>query len=71
MANECIKRAAKGRKVHLWQVANMLGMADSAFSRKLRYELSEDEQRMIIGIINDIAGGEDNAENKADRKVLS
>lgn len=71
MANEGIRRAAKGRNVHLWQVANKLGMADSAFSRKLRYELSEDEQRTIIGIINDIAGGEDNAENKADRKVLS
>lgn len=71
MANEGIRRAAKGRNVHLWQVANKLGMADSAFSRNLRYELSEDEQRTIIGIINDIAGGEDNAENKADRKVLS
>lgn len=63
MANEAIKRAAKRRGVHLWQVANSLGMADSAFSRKLRYELTEAEKRQIIGIINDIAGGEESAAN--------
>ena len=69
MANEGIKREAKRRGVHLWQIADKLCMADSALSRRLRYELSEEERLKIFGIINEIAGGERIAENKADRKI--
>lgn len=67
MANECIKQAAKGHGVHLWQIANRMGMADSAFSRKLRYELPADEQSSIIGIINELAGGDHDAADKTFR----
>lgn len=65
MANDFLRQAAARNGVKLWRIADHLGMTDSAFSRKLRRELSEDEQNRIIGIINEIAGGEDNAENKA------
>lgn len=34
-----------------WQVANMLGISESVFSRKLRKELSEEEKEHIINVI--------------------
>ena len=37
--NEDIKAYAKIHKVKLWQVADALGITDTQFSRKLRYEL--------------------------------
>ena len=55
MANEKIKQAAAEKSVKLWQIAERYGMNDSNFSRKLRHELSEEEQQRIIEIINQIA----------------
>ena len=53
MANEKIRIAAKKAKIPLWQIAERAfdGMADSAFSRKLRHQLSaEDEARAMAAI---------------------
>ena len=55
MANVAIRQAAKNNGVRLWQVAEALGMQDSAFSRKLRHELPEAEQQKIINIIHHLA----------------
>ena len=54
-ANQTIRDKAKTCGVRLWQVAEVYGCNDGNFSRKLRHELPEDEQRKIIGIIEALA----------------
>ena len=53
--NMRIREAAKTHGVYLWQVAEVYGCNDGNFSRKLRRELPEEEQRKIIGIIEALA----------------
>lgn len=55
MANEKIKVKAKQNKVYLWEVADRLGMQDSALSRKLRKELPPEEANRILDAISQIA----------------
>ena len=50
MKNRDIRNAAAGNGVFLWQVADVLGIADSSFSRKLRNELSAEEKQKILAI---------------------
>ena len=62
--NSKIKNYARLKKVKLWQVAEKLGLHDSNFSRKLRHELSAQETKQIIQIIDDLTkeqekGGKD------------
>ncbi len=56
-SNERIREAAKRSGVYLWEVAAVLGIADTTFSRWLRRELPEEAQEKIMGIIADIAAG--------------
>lgn len=53
--NQDIRAYAKQKNVKHWQIANALGMTDTNFSRKLRYELQPDEKRKIMEIIDVIA----------------
>lgn len=53
--NREIKSAAKSAGVYHWEIAEKMGIQDSAFSRKLRRELPEQEKREILQIIQDIA----------------
>lgn len=55
MKNRDIRNAAAGNGVFLWQVADVLGIADSSFSRKLRNELSAEEKQKILAIITLLA----------------
>lgn len=55
MTNQDIRRAAGGAGVRLWQVANALGINDSALSRKLRKELPTDEKEKILSVIEQLA----------------
>ncbi len=55
MKNKRIRDAAKSAGVKLWEIAEVLGITDGNFSRKLRRELSGEEQTQIIGIIREIA----------------
>lgn len=55
MANEDIKRYAKSKNVKLFQIGKVLGMNDGNFSRKLRYEFSDDEKKNVYGIIDDLS----------------
>ncbi len=55
MKNRDIRNAAAGNGVFLWQVADVLGIADSSFSRKLRNELSAEEKQKILAIITQLA----------------
>lgn len=53
--NQDIKLAAKNAGVYHWEIADKLGIQDSAFSRKLRRELPPQERDQILGIIKDLA----------------
>lgn len=54
-SNQAIRTAAKENGIELWRIANKLGINDGNFSRKLRYELSEDEKQKILEIIDELA----------------
>lgn len=54
MSNIEIRKKAKESGVHLWRIADVLGITDGNFSRKLRKELSEAEKEQIFKIIDDL-----------------
>lgn len=51
MKNQEIREAAKKANIKLWQIADKLHMNDCNFSRKLRFELPEEEKQQIMDII--------------------
>lgn len=51
MKNQDIRRTAARSGVKLWQIAEVLGIADCNFSRKLRKELPQEEKDNILAII--------------------
>lgn len=55
MKNAEIRKAASDAGVKLWQIAEMLGIADCNFSRKLRRELPDDEKEKILDIIKELS----------------
>ena len=55
MRNDDIKTMIKDAGLRMWQVAEVYGIADCHFSRKLRYELTEADRNRIIDIINTLA----------------
>lgn len=55
MSNKDIRLYAQTKGVRLWQIANELGINDGNFSRKLRFELSEDKKAEIRSIIDELA----------------
>lgn len=57
-ANQEIKDKAKKAGIPLWQIAYRYGCADNTFSRKLRFELNDEEKQKILSIIEDLAGGD-------------
>lgn len=65
MANESIRAAAKARSIHLWEIAAELNVSEKTFSRQLRKELPAEQQRMIMGIIENYAGIGRNLDIKA------
>ncbi len=57
MYNKEIREAAKAAGVKLWQVADVYGVNDGNFSRKLRRELPQSEKEKILAIIEELAKG--------------
>ena len=55
MSNIDIRTKATANGVHLWQIADALGMADNAFSRKLRKEFPDELKAEIFEIIDRLA----------------
>lgn len=53
--NVIIREAAQKHGLYLWEVAEACGYNDANFSRKLRHELPDAEQKRIIGIIETLA----------------
>lgn len=56
MSNLDVRKAAAGAGVKLWQIAEVLGIADCNFSRKLRRELPSEEKERIFSIIKQLSG---------------
>lgn len=54
-ANKDIREKARNSGVRLWQIADALGIQERFFSKKLRKELSDEEQTQILNIIDDLA----------------
>lgn len=54
MRNEGIRELAKSKGVLLWQIADKLGITDGSFSRKLRHELTPQEQERVLQIIDEL-----------------
>lgn len=55
MCNKDIREYAKLKKIKLWKIANALNITDGNFSRKLRYEFSDEKKAEILGIIDELA----------------
>ena len=55
MANEALKSYARKRRVPQWKIADALQIHEVVLSRKLRYELTREEQAKIRGIIDELA----------------
>ena len=55
LANREIREAAKSKNLHLWQVAEGVGLSESYFSRKMRRELPQQEKESILNLIDNLA----------------
>ncbi|MBE6677922.1 MAG: hypothetical protein E7597_03910 [Ruminococcaceae bacterium] len=54
MSNLDIRNAAANAGVKLWEIAEVYGISDTNFSKKLRRELPEPEKVKIFAIIEQI-----------------
>ena len=55
MANADLKDFAKRKGVYLWEIASYFNKTDTAFSKHLRFELSQEDELAIREAINAIA----------------
>lgn len=53
-----IRKAAQAAGIMLWQIAQLYGVNDSNFSRKLRKELPAEEKDRIFAIIEELKAAE-------------
>lgn len=51
MCNIEIREKAKAAGVQLWKLAELLGITDSHFSRRLRHELKPEEKKKCLDFI--------------------
>lgn len=52
MTNKKIRIAMIEHNLKQWELAELLGIDESVFCRKMRKELPEDEQNRIVSLIN-------------------
>lgn len=52
MTNKKIRIAMIEHNLKQWELADLLGIDESVFCRKMRKELPEDEQNRIVSLIN-------------------
>lgn len=55
MHNLDVKAYAKAKKVKLWEIADVLNITDSQFSRSMRKEFTPEQKEEIKQIIDKIA----------------
>lgn len=54
MKNAEIREAARKKGVKLWEVAAELGITAETFSKKLRFEFSDDEREKALAAIDKV-----------------
>ena len=54
MNNIDIRARAKEKGVYLWQIADVLQIHDTNFSKMMRHELTDKEKEKIMNIIDSI-----------------
>lgn len=54
-SNQIIRDYARSKGVYLYEVAEVLNISEPTITRRLRVEMSDDEKRDIIAIIDRIA----------------
>lgn len=55
MRNKTIREAAKKSGVFLWEIAVALNVSEATIMRKLRKELSAEETKKILNVIEQLA----------------
>lgn len=60
MYNSDVRTAAKNAGVFLYQVAAAMGISEPTMTRKLRFELPNEEKQTIFEIIDKIANNRNN-----------
>lgn len=63
MENLEIRSKLREKNVFQWQVAKSMGISEMTLVRKLREELTEEEQKNILAIIEEIAVKNNNKKN--------
>ena len=59
MANETIRTAARKKRVRLWEIADYLEVSDNTLFRRMRHELTPEEQQKILMIIDELSKNND------------
>lgn len=54
--NRKIRENARSSGVRLWQIADHLGISEASMTRKLRHQLSTEEEAKILDAIKAISG---------------
>ena len=54
-ANNDIRQLAAKCDIALWQIAEIYGLSESYFCRKLRHELDPEEKQRVIAIIENLS----------------
>ena len=54
-ANQDIRDAMAKANVKYWEVAGAVGVADTTFTKWLRYELPSDKKKAILKVIKEVA----------------
>lgn len=57
-----IRVAAKKNRITFWQIAERMGIQDSALSRKMRRELPPEEKTEILSIIDQLSAAKQKSE---------
>ena len=56
MANEEVKKAIRKHGIYHYQIADVMGLQDSAFSKLLRKELPDEKKKEIYAAITRLTG---------------
>lgn len=62
MKNSDVRTAAKSAGVFLYEVAAAMGISEPTMTRKLRFELSDNEKKLIFDAIESVKDNKSKAE---------
>lgn len=54
MANQIIRDELREQKVYQWELAKALGISESTMVRKMRTEMSDEETKELLALIDSI-----------------